>query len=91
MLDGKLVVDYAYINNNVSDMAIKYSEDDGDAVNIEGHEIENSPNVYLQDLSTNTDISTTFTGGYNMNSEDDFFESTDFIGAGSAWLNGWSL
>jgi len=90
LVDGTLVIDYAYINNNVSDVAIKYSEDDGDPVSIEGFEIESSSNVFLQDLTSGVDQSTTYSGGYDMSADDDFFEATDFIGAGSDWLSGWT-
>ncbi len=90
LVDGSLVIDYAYINNSVSDVAIKYSEDDGDAVNIEGYEVEKSSNVFLQDLTTGVDETTTYSGGYDMSGQDSFFETTDYIGAGADWLNGWT-
>ncbi len=90
LVDGSLVIDYAYINNSVSDIAIKYSEDDGDAVNIEGYEVEKSSNVFLQDLTTGVDETTTYNGGYDMSGQDSFFETTDYIGAGADWLNGWT-
>ena len=90
LVDGSLLIDYAYINNQVSDVAIKYSEDDGDAVNIEGHKVEDSENVFLQDLTTAVSESTTYTGGFDMSTDDSFFESTNYIGAGSEWLSGWT-
>ncbi len=85
-----LEIDYAYINNNVSDVAIKYSEDEGDTVDISGYEIENSENVFLQDLKIGISRSSTFEGGYDMSNEDSFFTATNYIGAGSDWLSGWT-
>jgi hypothetical protein len=90
LVSGSLVIDYAYINNSVSDIAIKYSSDEGDEVDMTGHEIENSENVFLQDLASGITEATTYTGGYDMSTEDSFFMSTNFIGAGSDWLSGWT-
>lgn len=89
LVNGTLVIDYAYLNKNVSDQAIKYSEDDGDEVNIEGYEIESSTHVFLTNLSNGVEASTTYAGGYDMSADDNFFESTDFIGSGNEWTEGW--
>ncbi|MCF8359843.1 MAG: hypothetical protein K9H26_13860 [Prolixibacteraceae bacterium] len=89
--DGSLVVDYAYVNDQVSDMPIKYSATEGSEkpANLADHQFENSSNIFIQNLM-GIDISQTYSGGYDMSADDDFFESTDFIGAGSGWMEGWT-
>jgi len=90
LVDGTLEIDYAYINSNVSDVAIKYSSDENDEVDISGHKIEASENVHLQNLSSGVNKETTYEGGFDMSSEDSFFTPTTYIGAGSDWALNWT-
>ena len=90
LVAGTLEIDYAYINNNVSDLAIKYSNDENDDVDITGFEIEASENVHLQDLSSGVDKATIYEGGFDMSLEDSFFTATTYIGAGSDWTLNWT-
>ena len=90
IISGALEIDYSYINNNVSDVAIAYSSDEGDEVDITGHEFEASENIFMQDLTYGVTVETTYNGGYDMSTDDSFFSSTDYIGAGSSWLSGWT-
>jgi len=90
LVAGTLEIDYAYINNQVSDMTIHYTTDEGDAVDITGYEIENSENVFLQNLTSNVNTGTTFNGGFDMSTEDSFFTATNYIGAGDDWTLNWT-
>ncbi len=90
LVAGTLEIDYAYINNQVSDMTIHYTTDEGDAVDITGYEIENSENVFLQNLTSNVNTGTTFNGGFDMSTEDNFFTATNYIGAGDDWTLNWT-
>ncbi|MFA9388373.1 MAG: hypothetical protein ACERKD_01110 [Prolixibacteraceae bacterium] len=96
VVDGSLVVDYSYVNNQVSDAAIKYSstaDADGTAhakpATLADHYFENSANIKIQDL-TGIDASKTYAGGFDMSTKDSFFTATDFIGAGNDWTTGWT-
>ncbi|NOR87477.1 MAG: hypothetical protein GQ527_07705, partial [Bacteroidales bacterium] len=79
LVNGSLLIDYAYINNVVFDVAISYSEDESDPVNIDDFRIEDSPHVFLQNLSHGITESTVYSGGFDMSTEDSFFNSTDYI------------
>ena len=95
VVDGSLKADYGYVNNKVSDVAIKYSASEIDGVvsdkpaTLADHYFENSANIHLMDLSSGVDMSTTYTGGMDLSTTDDFFESSTTIGAGSDWTTGW--
>lgn len=73
LVAGILEIDYAYVNNSVSDLAIKYSSDENDEIDIAGHEIEASENVHLKDLGSGVNKATIYEGGFDMSSEDSFF------------------
>ncbi|MBN1926722.1 MAG: hypothetical protein JW798_12880 [Prolixibacteraceae bacterium] len=89
--DGSLIVDYSYVNDQVSDAAIKYSATEGSEkpANLADHQFEKSSNIFIQNLM-GIGISQTYSGGYDMSAVDSFFEQTDFIGAGSDWTAGWT-
>ncbi|MFC0876461.1 hypothetical protein ACE01N_07690 [Saccharicrinis sp. FJH2] len=101
VVDGSLMVDYGYVNSNVSDVAIKYSasedvDENGNVIgvhdkpaNLADHYFENSANIHLMDLTSGVDMSTTYTGGMDLSSTDSWFTSDDKIGAGSDWTTGW--
>ncbi len=96
VVDGSLVCDYGYVNNNVTDAAIKYSASEVDGVandkpaNLADYYFENSANIFLGDY-TSVDMSTTYTGGVDMSAVDaDFFESNTTIGSGSDWTADWT-
>ncbi len=84
-----LDVDYSYINSAVTDMPIKYSDDEGDPVEV-SKPFELSENLHLQNLTEGIDGSTTFEGGFDMSLEDAWFDNDTQIGSGNAWANGWT-
>ncbi|MFB6342030.1 hypothetical protein ACE1ET_09910 [Saccharicrinis sp. FJH62] len=101
VVDGSLMVDYGYVNNNVSDVAIKYSasedlDENGNVIgvhdkpaNLADHYFENSANIHLMDLTSGVDMTTTYTGGKDAATIDSWFTSDDTIGAGADWTAGW--
>ena len=91
VVSGELLVDYSYVNDQVSDLPIKYSasENSDKPANLADYYFENSANIKVQNLTT-ADMSTTFTGGKDMSTVDSFFEANTTIGAGSDWMAGWT-
>ncbi len=92
LVNDELNVDFAYVNSVVSDAAIKYSASEGSELpaNIADHKVENSENVFVQDLTTGVDIAKTYSGGEDMSLKDAWFEPNTIIGAGAEWLSGWA-
>lgn len=103
--NSELICDYAYINSDVSDAAIKYSasvDEDGNSIGDvqdvdEEFKFENSDNITQLPLTgTAVTVSTTYSGGVDMTTltsigdRATFFTSDSNIGAGSEWLTGWS-
>lgn len=91
VVDGSLMVDYGYVNNVVTDAAIKYSASEGSEkpAELDNHLFESSANMTLTDLTSGVTMATTYTGGMDVSTMDDFFDSTTTIGAGSDWTSGW--
>ncbi len=83
-----LDIDFAYLNNVVSDVAIKYSADESDPVEVT-KAFELSENVHLEDLTGFNDPSTTYEGGMDMSTVDSFFDNNTKIGSGNDWTQGW--
>lgn len=88
--DGSLNVDYAYLNDQVSDMVVKYSESEGSA------DIEIDAAKKVEDKSTVTvttvasDKTATYTGGTQATGIDSWFSADDKIGSGFDWASGWT-
>lgn len=93
VVDGSLLVDYAYVNSEVSDVAFKYSASkSGDVSNpkpegLSAKQFETSDNVTSQIVAKSK--SATFTGGKDM-SQDTFFSADSNIGSGNSWTTGWT-
>lgn len=98
--NDELNLDYAYLCDDVSDVAVKYSvstvmeggeeidDPNGPSVN-EEQKFENSDNVVLDAL--NADHSTVYSGGINASGINAFFDSSSDIGSGSDWTSGWTI
>jgi len=88
--DGSLIVDYAVLNDDVSDKVVKYSQSEGSTETIEidaAKDFAASANVTIETVAKST--SATFTGGKDMSS-DSFFSADSNIGSGDAWTAGWT-
>ncbi|MFO7853190.1 MAG: hypothetical protein ACQERS_02595 [Bacteroidota bacterium] len=87
--DGSLDLDYSYMDGTP-----EYKES---GVIASGNEFEASANVFTSQtitLSGTNGFVGTFTGGYDMNADDDWFDSTDYIGAvksDAIWLDDWTV
>ena len=94
VVDGSLLVDYSYVNNNVNDVAFKYSASKtGEVSNdkpagLSEKQFELSSNITLQNLITGVTKATTYTGGKDVSTTDSWFESDSKIGSGDSWLQG---
>lgn len=94
-----LIVDFAVVNSDVSDAAIKYSVskimdgnteiDDPNGPTVEENsKFETSSNVTIEVVAKST--SATFSGGKDVSTDDSWFVSDSNIGSGDSWLDGWA-
>lgn len=93
VVDGSLLLDYAYVNSGVSDVAFKYSASKVNDVSnpkpdgLSAVQFETSANITSQVVTKSK--SATFTGGKDM-SQDSFFSADTKIGSGNTWTVGWT-
>ncbi|HAM98397.1 MAG TPA: hypothetical protein DCQ26_07275 [Marinilabiliales bacterium] len=90
--DGNLVVDYAYVTNEVSVAPFVYSKtaDDlatADTAVVDANKFEVSSNVHVDALTVTA--ATTYTGGKDAATINSFFTSDSKIGSGNDWVGTW--